>query len=138
MSLFTTNPSKAVEFTMLKSLILALLNPTTIFVIAAVVGLIALLAIYFGLGHAGLILIVVAISTAAYYEFLVFSGAAEKSKLLPLAVGATLSAWLCAETERPGLWAARLAAMSVMGSGTRRLERPLSRNGRGPGWGASS
>lgn len=82
-------------------------------VISAVVGLILLLAIYFGLGHPGLILIMVAISAASYYEFLTFSGAAGNSKALSLVVGTILSVWLC--DGLPGaLEAVYLAALAVL------------------------
>jgi phosphatidate cytidylyltransferase len=84
-------------------------------IVSAVVGLLALLAIYFALGHSGLIIIVVVISGASYYEFLQFSGAAApgQARALSLAAGIALSAWLC--LQWPGeLLAIYLAALAVL------------------------
>lgn len=82
-------------------------------VISAVVGLVAGLAIYFGFGHPGLIIIVVAISAASYYEFLQFSGAGGKSRALAVIAGLLLSAWLC--VGLPGaLEAFYLTALAVL------------------------
>ena len=63
--------------------------------ISGLIGLALLLGLYFGFGHAGVIMIAVAVSVASYYEFLSFSGAAGNSKWLSLAVGTVLAAWLC-------------------------------------------
>lgn len=81
--------------------------------ISGLVGLALLLGLYFGLGHAGVIVIAVAISVASYYEFLSFSGAAGSSKWLSLAAGAALSAWLC--LGLPGaMEAVYLAGLAVL------------------------
>jgi phosphatidate cytidylyltransferase len=91
-------------------------------IISAVVGLAALLAIYFGLGHPGLVVIVVVISSASYYEFLQFSGAGGRSRLLSLAAGTGLSVWLCA--RMPGaLEAVYLTALAVLLRGLWRVHR---------------
>lgn len=82
-------------------------------VISAVVGLVGLLAIYFGLGHPGVILIMVAISAAAYFEFLTFSGAAGRSRALSLAGGTLLAAWLCAGLPGP-LEAIYVVALAIL------------------------
>ena len=82
-------------------------------VISALVGLVAGLAIYFGLGHPGLIFIVVVISAASYYEFLVFSGAGGESRILSVIAGTILAIWLC--VGLPGaLVAFYLSALAVL------------------------
>ncbi|MGZ3650911.1 MAG: phosphatidate cytidylyltransferase [Bdellovibrionota bacterium] len=91
-------------------------------VISAVVGLVALLAIYFGFGHPGLIVIMVAISAASYYEFLQFSGAAGRSRALSLAAGTVLSIWLC--VGLPGaLEAVYVSALAVLLRGLWRVHQ---------------
>jgi phosphatidate cytidylyltransferase len=93
-------------------------------VTSALIGLAALLAIYFGLGHTGLILIVIAISAASYYEFLQFSGSATpgQSRALSLAAGIALSAWLC--FDMPGeLLALYVAALAVLLRGLWRVHK---------------
>ncbi len=91
-------------------------------VISAVVGLVGLLALYYFLGHYGVILFAVAISTVAYYEFLTFSGSAGESKFLPVLCGSVLSAWLC--LGMPGALAAvYLAALAVLLRGLWRVHR---------------
>lgn len=64
--------------------------------VAAVVGVAALAAIYASLGQLGLNLIVVAISFAAYFEFLTFSKSVTDpfSRWGAAAVGGALCAWL--------------------------------------------
>ena len=82
--------------------------------IAAVVGVALLLAIYFALGHAGLVLITVAVSFAAYFEFLTFSKSVTDllSRWGAPAIGGALCAWL--SLEMPGeLAAISLAAIAV-------------------------
>lgn len=64
-------------------------------VLSASAGFLALLAIYYFLGHHGVILVTVLISAAAYYEFLLFSGAGGEQKIPALLAGIALSAWLC-------------------------------------------
>lgn len=93
-------------------------------VVSALVGLFALLAIYFGLGHNGLILIVVAVSAASYYEFLQFSGSASQGQSLALSLAAAivLSVWLC--LDLPGeLLALYLAALAVLLRGLWRVHK---------------
>lgn len=76
--------------------------------IAAVIGLVLLFGTYFLFGHWGLVGISVLLSSAAYYEFLVFSGASKNLKLLSTLVGVILSAWLC--LDFPGAMLAVYAA----------------------------
>ncbi len=82
-------------------------------VISAVVGLLVLLALYFGLGHMGVVLIAVAISVGAYFEFLTFSGTTGGSRWISLLAGMALSIWLC--LGLPGeLEAIYLAALLIL------------------------
>jgi phosphatidate cytidylyltransferase len=89
-------------------------------VVFGFLGLFLLLGIYFGLGHPGLILIVVTISAASYYEFLVFSGAAGRSRGLSVAAGLALSTWLCVGLPG-GLEAVYLTALAVLLRGLWRI-----------------
>ncbi len=63
--------------------------------ISGLVGLALILAIYFGLGHAGVILISVFIAAGSYNEYLAFSGTSRSSRWLSLLTGLALSVWLC-------------------------------------------
>jgi len=93
-------------------------------IISALVGLVVLLGIYFGLGQNGLILIVVAISAASYYEFLQFSGSATpgQSRVLSLAACFALSVWLC--FDLPGeLLALFVATLAVLIRGLWRVHK---------------
>ncbi len=82
--------------------------------ITAVLGLIALFGIYFVGGHWGLVFISIVISTAAYYEFLTISRAAEDRKWLSVALGCALSIWLCLDLPAPTV-ALYLAMAAIMG-----------------------
>lgn len=62
--------------------------------IAAVVGVSLLLAVYFFLGHFGLVALTVAVSVVSYSEFLTMSGAASRFRLTSLAIATALSIWL--------------------------------------------
>jgi phosphatidate cytidylyltransferase len=81
--------------------------------IAAVFGLIFLFGTYFALGHWGLVLITVAVSTACYMEFLGFSGASKSLRWGAVFVGTILSAWLCLELPGP-MAAFFLAALLIL------------------------
>lgn len=91
-------------------------------VLSASVGMIALLAIYFGLGHAGVVLITAVVAAAAYYEFLTFSKAGGSRPWLALPTGAALCAWL--GLGLPGeLLALYLTALAVLLRGLWRVHR---------------
>lgn len=72
-------------------------------IVAAIVGVALLLAIYFGFGHPGLVAITVAVSLAAYLEFLAFSGTLGRSKWIAIGTGLGLSVWLCVGLPGPQL-----------------------------------
>jgi phosphatidate cytidylyltransferase len=82
-------------------------------IVTAIVGVIALFAIYFTFGHWGLIFLTVITATAAYYEFVVFSGAGAHLRWVYTAAGFALSAWLSLELPGP-MVALYLASALVM------------------------
>ncbi|HEY8278905.1 MAG TPA: hypothetical protein VIH99_04735, partial [Bdellovibrionota bacterium] len=90
-------------------------------VISAFVGLFVLLGVYFGLGHYGVVLATVVISTAAYYEFVTFSGTADRARWPSVVAGLLLSTWLC--LELPGSFAAfYVMALAVLLRGLWRVQ----------------
>lgn len=71
--------------------------------ITAVVGLVLLFGTYFLFGHWGLVAITIAVSTAAYYEFLTMSGSTKGQKWISVACGFALSLWLCLQFPSPSV-----------------------------------
>lgn len=81
--------------------------------IAAVVGLTLLFGAYYLFGHWGLVAIMVAISTVAYWEFLTFSLSAQNLRWPATIVGGALSLWLCLGLPG-GLTAFYLASLLII------------------------
>ncbi len=94
-------------------------------VFSALVGISLLLGIYAFLGHNGVILITIVVSTAAYYEFLSFSGTALDACWFSALAGLALCSWLCLDLPNP-LSAIFLAALAVLLHGLWRVHQSPS------------
>lgn len=62
-------------------------------ILAAIFGLTAIFTIYYFFRHAGLIFLTTALSLAAYWEFLSFSGSPKKYSILPVIISLGVSLW---------------------------------------------